>query len=179
MTGLQLLIGGLLYETSQLAIPWDSMDPEYLAVPTKWCVWDLLRFVVIQGPLSSIVDVITFCLNWFFYKLWDPNNIAAVKKFQTQWYLQGLLTQVLIVHLMRTAKLPFIQSQPTKPLVYSSALVLAVGFALPYIPPVANAMHFTKPENSFLGILAAEMALYAVIVEVSKRIQLKVFKRWL
>lgn len=83
------------------------------------------------------------------------------------------------MHLMRTAKLPFIQSRPAQPLVFSSALVLAVGFALPYIPPVANALQFTKPENSFFGFLAAELALYAVIVEVSKRIQLRVFKRWL
>jgi P-type Mg2+ transporter len=178
-TGLQLLIGGLLYEISQLAIPWDRMDPEYLAVPTKWSVWDLLRFITIQGPLSSLLDVASFCLNWFFYKLRDPKNETAVKTFQTHWYLQGLLTQVLVVHLIRTAKLPIIQSRPTKLLVFSSVLVLAVGFALPYIPPIANPMHFTKPENTFLGFLVAEMMFYAVVVEITKRIQLKLFKRWL
>ncbi|TVY92669.1 Magnesium-transporting ATPase, P-type [Lachnellula willkommii] len=179
MTGLQLLIGGLLYEISQLAIPWDSMDPEYLAAPTQWCVWDLLRFIAIQGPLSSLIDAVTFCTNWFFYKLQDAHNEAAVRTFQTHWYLQGLLTQVLIVHLVRTSKLPIIQSRPTKPLVLSSILVLVVGFALPYIPPIANAMQFTRPQNTFLGILVAEMAFYAAAVEIAKRIQLKVFKRWL
>jgi len=179
MTGLQLLIGGLLYEISQLAIPWDRMDPEYLAVPTKWSVWDLLRFITIQGPLSSLLDVATFCLNWFFYRLRDKNNEDAVKTFQTHWYLQGLLTQVLVVHLIRTAKLPIIQSRSTKPLVFSSVVVLAVGFALPYIPPIAKAMHFTKPENTFLGFLIAEMTFYAVVVEITKRIQLNAFKRWL
>lgn len=179
MTGLQLLIGGLLYELSQLAIPWDSMDPEYLAPPTKWCVWDLLRFIAVQGPLSSLIDAATFCINWFFYKLQDANNEAAVRTFEMHWYLQGLLTPVLIVHLVRTAKLPIIQSRPTKPLVFSSILVLGVGFALPYIPPIANAMQFTRPENTFLGILVAEMAFYAAAVEIAKRIQLKVIKRWL
>lgn len=86
---------------------------------------------------------------------------------------------MLIVHLVRTAKLPIIQSRPTKPLVFSSILVLGVGFALPYIPPIANAMQFTRPENTFLGILVAEMAFYAAAVEIAKRIQLKVIKRWL
>ncbi|TVY81744.1 Magnesium-transporting ATPase, P-type 1 [Lachnellula suecica] len=179
MTSLQILLGGLLYECSQLAIPWDHMDDEYLAVPSKWSVWDLTRFMGIQGPISSLVDIFTFCLNWYYYNLRDGNNKHDVRVARTQWYLQGLLTQILIVHLMRTSKIPFVQSRPAKQLVCSSIVMLAIGFSLPYIGPIAHAVEFERPNNSFLGFLVAEMAFYAVLVEITKRIQLKYFKRWL
>lgn len=179
MRGLQLLVAGLLYETSQLAIPWDEMDPEYLAVPSVWSIKDILRFIIIQGPLSSYLDIITFCLNWYYYKLRDPNNEHDVRLFQAHWYLQGLVTQVIVVHFIRTTQIPIIQSRSTKPLAWSSVLAIVVGFSFPYIPQIAKALHFERPENSFLGFLAAEVVFYAILVEISKRIQLKVFKRWL
>lgn len=105
MTGLQILIQNLLYDISQIAIPWDRMDEEYLLTPQVWNVKDILRFVLVLGPTSSTIDMCTFSLNWFYYGIRTANS-GGVAGAHTNWFLQGLLTQTLIVHMLRTAKIP-------------------------------------------------------------------------
>lgn len=179
MTSLQILIQNLLYDISQIAIPWDSMDPEYLALPQRWNVWDLLRFILVLGPTSSTIDICTFCLNWFYYGIRSADDIGGVKTFHTHWFLEGLLTQTLIVHLLRTAKIPGFQSRATRILVASTVTIMILGFSIPFIPPLANALQLVRPKNSFVGFLAAELVLYCLEVQVVKMLYIRAFGRWL
>lgn len=121
----------------------------------------------------------TFSLNWFYYRIRDAEDELAVKQFQTHWFLEGLLTQTLIVHLLRTGKLPFVQSRASIHLSLATAAIMAIGFALPWIPIFHHVLSFENPRPSFVGFLALELLLYCIEVEIVKRIYIKLFKRWL
>ncbi|EQL03977.1 magnesium-translocating P-type ATPase family protein [Ophiocordyceps sinensis CO18] len=179
MLGLQLLAQNLLYDISQIAIPWDRVDPEYMTTPKSWNTLDLLRFVIVLGPTSSVIDILTFVLGWFYYGVQTEDDIAGVKMFRAHWFLQGLLTQTLIVHLLRTDKIPFIQSRCTVPLALSTASIMLIGFAIPWIPPFRDALGFSQPAPSYVGLLAAELVLYCIEVQVVKMIYVRIFKTWL
>jgi P-type Mg2+ transporter len=179
MTALQILVQNLLYDISQIAIPWDRMDEEFLASPQRWDVKDLIRFILVLGPTSSTIDMCTFTLGWFYYGIRDASDNYAVTLFHTHWFLEGLLTQTLIVHLLRTAKIPGFQSNAAPVLVFSTMSVMAVGFILPFIPPFANALKFIQPKNSFIGFLALELLIYCVEVQLVKMLYIKLWGRWL
>ncbi|TQV95429.1 Mg-transporting ATPase [Cordyceps javanica] len=179
MTNLQILAQNLLYDISQIAIPWDKVDAEFLESPKSWRPWDLLRFVVVLGPTSSVIDVCTFLLGWFYYGIRTTEDPAAVSQFQTHWFLQGLLTQTLIVHLLRTAKLPFVQSRSSIHLGLSTAAIMAVGFVLPWIPAFHSALSFVNPKGSFIGFLFAELVAYCIEVQLVKMAYIRLFKDWL
>ncbi|KAI1971192.1 hypothetical protein LOZ53_004490 [Ophidiomyces ophidiicola] len=180
MTSLQLLVQNLLYDISQIAIPWDRMDEEYLQEPKKWNPYDLLRFIVVLGPTSSTIDMLTFSLGWFYYGVQDANNIEGVKMFRTHWFLQGLLTQTIIVHLLRTAKIPIIQSNASKALIASTILITLIGFFIPYVPPFQKAFQFVRPANTYVGFLSAELLLYCLEVQLAKVIYKRIFRgAWL
>ncbi|KAG6293918.1 hypothetical protein E4U09_002822 [Claviceps aff. purpurea] len=176
MMSIQLLAQNLLYDISQIAIPWDSVDPEYLKTPKSWKTWDLLRFVVVLGPTSSVIDILTFALNWFYYGVKTADNEEAVRLAQTHWFLQGLLTQTLIVHLLRTAKMPFIQSRAALPPALSTGAIMVIGFAITWIPPIQRALNFAQPSPTFVGFLVAELLLYCVETRIIKMIYIKIFK---
>lgn len=177
MSSVQLLLQNVLYDISQIAIPWDRMDEEYLEQPKQWSSGDLLRFIAVLGPTSSVIDVATFCTGYYFYGIDTAKSNVAL--FQTHWFLQGLLTQTLIVHLLRTPKIPFIQSRAAKPLVLSTCLIMAVGFCIPYIPVLDQVFRMTRPANSYVGILAALLLAYCIEVQIVKMVYIRVFKKWL
>jgi len=186
MTGLQILIQNLLYDISQIAIPWDRMDPEYLEKPQRWDIKDLFRFILVFGPTSSTIDMCTFCLNWFYYGIKTADSTVGgtvaghgVKMFHTHWFLEGLLTQTVIVHLLRTAKVPVFQSRAAKVLLASTVTMMAVGLVIPYIPPIRDALLMVTPASSFIGYLAAELVLYCVEVQLMKMAYKRLFGRWL
>ena len=179
MTALQILIQNLLYDMSQIAIPWDRMDEEYLLEPHQWNTKDLLRFIIVFGPTSSTIDMCTFCLNWFYFGIRTADDPSALARFHTHWFLEGLLTQTLIVHLLRTAKVPVFQSRAAKVLVTTTVTIMLVGFLLPYIPPIAHALEFVRPAKSFIGFLAAELVLYCVEVQLVKMLYIKFTGVWL
>lgn len=178
MLGLQLLAQNLLYDISQIAIPWDRVDDDYVLTPKQWSTWDLLRFVVVLGPTSSVIDVLTYVIGWFYYGV-RTSDSPGVGMFQAHWFLQGLLTQTLIVHLLRTAKIPFVQSRSTKPLAFSTAAIMAIGFAIPWIPPFRSALGMGMPAPSYVGFLVAELLLYCVEVQIVKMIYIRLFNAWL
>ena len=179
MTALQILIQNLLYDISQIGIPWDRMDPEYLTVPQRWDAKDLFRFILIFGPTSSTIDMCTFCLNWFYYGIRTTSNTEGVKLAHTHWFLEGLLTQTLIVHLLRTAKVPVFQRRASKVLVASTVAIMCVGFAIPFIPSFANLLRLVRPVSSFIGFLVVELVFYCVEVQLVKMIYIRAFGRWL
>jgi Mg2+-importing ATPase len=178
MLPIQIIMQNLLYDISQMALPWDSMDEEYLAKPQQWNIWDLVRFIIVFGPTSSTIDMCTFCLGWFYYGIRTANS-PLVPLAHTHWFLEGLLTQTLIVHMLRTAKVPFFQSWSSKPLLATTSTIMCIGVAIAYIKPFANVMSLVRPANTFLGFLAAELLFYCVEVQVMKVIYIKIFKVWL
>jgi Mg2+-importing ATPase len=179
MTALQMLVQNLLYDMSQIAIPWDRMDAEYVAVPQRWDIKDLFRFIVILGPTSSTVGISTFLLNWFYYGIQSADDDLSVMTFRTHWFLGGLLSQTLVVHLLRTAKIPVFQSCATKELVISTVAIMCVGITIPYIAPITDVLGLVRPQTSFLGFLAAEWTLYCLEVQMVKVLYKRVFGTWL
>ncbi|PHH72000.1 hypothetical protein CDD80_4838 [Ophiocordyceps camponoti-rufipedis] len=165
MLGLQLLAQNLLYDISQIAIPWDRVDDDYVLTPKQWNTWDLLRFVVVLGPTSSVIDILTYLIGYFYYGVRTADS-PDVGMFQAHWFLQGLLTQTLIVHLLRTAKIPFVQSRSTKPLAFSTAGIMAIGFAIPWIPPFRRALGMGMPAPS-LAITIPTLSLVRFITSFS------------
>jgi Mg2+-importing ATPase len=128
---LQILTQNLLYDISQTTIPFDHVDPEQIKSPQQWNPADIGRFMIFFGPISSIFDIITFALMWFVFGATTP---AHQSLFQSGWFIEGLLTQTMIVHMIRTAKIPFIQSIAALPLLVTTTVIVAFGIFLPMGP---------------------------------------------
>ena len=129
MLPVQLLTQNLLYDISQTAIPFDDVDKEYLEKPRKWEIGEIGRFMIFFGPISSLFDYGTFAIMWFYFKAQTP---AAQSLFQSGWFIEGLLSQTLIVHMIRTRRIPFIQSRASLPLLFMTGLIMAIGIWLPF-----------------------------------------------
>ena len=131
MLPIHLLVQNLLYDISQIAIPFDNVDDELLKKPQRWQPGDVGRFMVFFGPISSVFDITTFAMMWFVF---SANTVAEQTLFQSGWFVVGLLTQTLIVHMIRTPKIPFIQSRAATPLIVMTGIIMAVGIFLPMGP---------------------------------------------
>ena len=131
MLPMHLLVQNLLYDISQIAIPFDNVDDELLKKPQRWQPGDVGRFMVFFGPISSIFDITTYAMMWFVF---SANTPAEQTLFQSGWFIVGLLTQTLIVHMIRTPKIPFIQSRAATPLLVMTAVIMAIGIFLPMGP---------------------------------------------
>ena len=131
MLPMQLLMQNLLYDISQIAIPLDHVDDELLRKPQRWQPEDIGRFMLFFGPISSIFDLTTFALMWFVFGAKTPETQTL---FQSGWFIVGLLTQTLIVHMIRTPKLPFIQSTAALPLLLTTGIIMTIGIFLPMGP---------------------------------------------
>ena len=129
MMPIHLLIQNLLYDISQTTIPFDRMDPEFLRKPRKWDVSDLKRFMIYIGPISSIFDIVTYLVMWHVFGCNSPEHQSL---FQSGWFIEGLLSQTLIVHMIRTRKIPFIQSRATWPVIGMTTLVMVIGIVIPF-----------------------------------------------
>jgi Mg2+-importing ATPase len=175
MLPIQLLTNNLLYDFSQTSIPWDDMDPEYLAVPRKWRADDIGRFMVSIGPISSIFDVLTFLLMWFVFQ---ANAPARQTLFQSGWFIESLLTQTLIVHMIRTAKIPFFQSRATWPVLLLTAAIMVCGLLLPFTIVGAKLKLVPLPA-SYFAWLAAILLGYSVLTQLVKGWYIKKFETWL
>ena len=171
MLPLQLLVQNLLYDISQIAIPFDNVDDELVRQPLRWNPQDLGRFMVFFGPISSVFDIATFALMWWVFQ---ANTLAQQGRFQTGWFVVGLLTQTLIVHMIRTPKLPFLQSRAAGPLLAMTALVMAVGVFLP-MGPLADDFKLQALPLPFFGWLVAILLGYAALVTALKRYYIRRF----
>lgn len=129
MLPVQILLQNLLYDMSQTAIPFDHVDQEFLLKPRKWEPRGFAKFILFIGPISSIFDYVLFAVMWFYFA---ANIVDRQNLFQTGWFIEGLLSQTLIVHMIRTQKIPFIQSIPSQPLLWVSIAIMALGIYIPY-----------------------------------------------
>jgi len=163
MAPIQVLTNNLLYDISQSGIPTDRVDPEALASPRRWDLSGLLRFVLLVGPVSSVFDYATFALMIWGFHAWTRPAL-----FQTGWFVESLLTQTLIVHVIRTARTPFIESRASRTLTLTSLGVCAVGISLPY-SPLAGLLGFQPLPAAYWPAVAGLMAAYAVCAHAVKR----------
>jgi P-type Mg2+ transporter len=175
MLPLQLMILDLLYHVSQLSIPWDRLDKDYLKTPRKWEAGDIARFMIFVGPISSVFDITTFCLMWFVFVANSPEHQSL---FQSGWFVESLLSQTLIVHMIRTQKIPFIQSAATPPVLILTGIVIAMGILIPFSPLGVSVGLRPLPATYFLWLIATLVA-YCALTQVIKIIYVRNFKKWL
>jgi Mg2+-importing ATPase len=163
MLPIQVLTNNLLYDFSQTAIPTDNVDAEYLAVPRKWDIGNIFKFMLFIGPISSIFDYATFFTMLYVFKAWSNPSL-----FQTGWFVESLLTQTLIIHIIRTAKIPFLQSRASAPLMITSLLICMIGIALPFLPWFQRALHFTPLPQLYWAFIAGFLLSYAILTHLVK-----------
>jgi Mg2+-importing ATPase len=162
MAPIQVLTNNLLYDFSQTTIPTDTVDDEYLAVPRKWDIGNLTRFVLFIGPISSIFDYITFGIMIYVFGAWNNPSL-----FQTGWFVESLLTQTLIIHIIRTARIPFLQSRASTPLIVTTIAIVAIGGIIPYTP-VGTMLGFVPLPALYWVYVTAMMLAYAALTHVVK-----------
>ena len=171
MLPLQLLVQNLLYDVSQIAIPFDNVDDELVTKPLRWNPGDIGRFMVFFGPISSVFDITTFVVMW---RVFGANSEGEQTLFQSGWFVVGLLTQTLIVHMIRTPKLPFIESRAAWPLMVMTVAIMAAGIFLP-MGPLASYFKLQALPMSYFPWLVGILLGYAVLTTVMKRIYIKRF----
>ncbi|QIM41284.1 magnesium-translocating P-type ATPase [Leclercia adecarboxylata] len=164
MLPLHLLIQNLMYDVSQVAIPFDNVDDEQIQKPQRWEPAELGRFMLFFGPISSIFDILTFCLMWFVFHATTPEQQTL---FQSGWFVVGLLSQTLIVHMIRTRRIPFLQSRAAWPLILMTGLVMVLGIALPF-SPLAGYLQLQALPLSYFPWLVAILVGYMVLTQMVK-----------
>jgi Mg2+-importing ATPase len=171
MLPLQLLVQNLLYDIGQTGIPFDNVDPELVTQPLKWNPADIGRFMVFFGPISSLFDIITFAMMWWVF---SANSVAQQGLFQSGWFVVGLLTQTLVVHMVRTPKIPFVQSRAAAPLMVMTLAIMAVGLWLP-LGPLASYFKLQALPLAYYGWLVAILVGYSVLTTLMKRLYIRRF----
>ncbi|HUO50877.1 MAG TPA: magnesium-translocating P-type ATPase [Gemmatimonadaceae bacterium] len=169
MAPIQVLTNNLLYDFSQVPIPTDRVDPEQIAAPRPWSIPEITRFILFIGPISSLFDYATFAAMWF---LFGANSAARAPLFQTGWFVESIMTQTLIIHVIRTNKIPFLQSRASPALMATTALVMLAGALLPY-SPAAPALGLVALPAAYWGFLAATLAAYLVLTQLVKTFLLR------
>ncbi|MCO7260747.1 magnesium-translocating P-type ATPase [Dickeya zeae] len=164
MLPLHLLIQNLMYDISQIAIPFDNVDDDQVKKPQRWNAGDIGRFMVFFGPISSIFDVLTFSLMWWFF---HANTPEAQTLFQSGWFIEGLLSQTLIVHMIRTRRIPFIQSRPSWPVMMMTLLVMITGIGLVF-SPLAGFLQLQALPMSYFPWLLAILSGYLLLTQAMK-----------
>ncbi len=175
MMPIQILLQNLLYDISQISIPWDTMDDEYIAVPRKWDASDISTFMLHIGPISSIFDYVTFALLYFVFQ---ANTPAQHSLFQSGWFVEAMLSQSLIVHMIRTRKIPFVQSHASGPVLILSGLIMCITVYLPF-SSFAPALSLQALPLSYFGYVAAILLSYAILTQIAKNWYTKRFGRWM
>ncbi|MGY1447477.1 magnesium-translocating P-type ATPase [Pseudomonas chlororaphis] len=174
MLAIHLLLQNLMYDISQLSLPWDKMDKEFLRKPRKWDAKNIGRFMLWIGPTSSIFDITTFALMWFVFA---ANSVEMAALFQSGWFIEGLLSQTLVVHMLRTQKIPFIQSTAALPVMLMTGLVMALGIYVPFSPLGAMVGLVPLPWEYFPWLVGT-LLCYCVVAQTMKTLYIRRFKQW-
>ena len=171
MLSIQILLNNLLYTLSQTTIATDNVDEEYIERPKQWDISFIRNFMAIQGPISSIFDYLTFFLMLFVFVPMLPLTLTTVQRqhvFQTAWFVESLLTQTLVVFVIRTRRSPFWKSMPGKYLTFSSLAVVASAIIIPYTS-LGQVFHFVPPPPLFYAALLLIIGIYLFLAETAKK----------
>ena len=171
-TPIQLLVEGLLYDFGQLTLPLDNVDEEYLKKPRTFNIKNLKNFMLFMGPLSSMFDLVVFASLWFLFNLRD----AAT--FQSIWFSYSIVSNLLGMHIIRTAKVPFIQSNASKYVYFSSILLSIIGIAITYTP-VGSFIGLVPIKLKYLSVIIVVPLLYCIVAMFAKKIYIKKFGEWI
>lgn len=171
-TPIQLLVEGLLYDFGQLTLPFDNVDKEYLQKPRQFNLKSLKNFMLFMGPLSSIFDLIVFAFLWYVFKLRE----AAL--FQTVWFSYSIVSNLLGMHIIRTAKVPFIQSNAHKMVYFSSILLSIIGIIVPFTF-IGRFIGLVPIPLSYMGIILGVPILYCFVASFAKKIYIKKYGEWI
>lgn len=161
MLPIQILLNNFLYDLSQVAIPTDEVDKDYISQPRPWMVKSIRRFMFYIGPISSIFDFMTYGVMLFIFHALPP-------LFRTGWFIESLCTQTLVIHIIRTGKIPFIESKPSKFLIFASIFIVATGIIIPF-SPLAKPFGFVPPPPLFFVALFLMVTVYLFLVQVVKK----------
>jgi len=175
MLPVQLLIQNLLYDVSQITIPWDKMDEDFLRHPKKWDANSIQRFMLYIGPISSLFDFATFALMFYVFKANAPEHQSL---FQSGWFIEGLLSQTLIIHMIRTKKIPFIQSWASAPVVALTSLIMVIGILIPF-SPFATVLKLQPLPLSYFPWLIGILVGYCFLTQSVKNWYIRRFDDWL
>lgn len=175
MLAVQLLVQNLLYDFSQIAIPWDCMDEEFTKMPRQWSAGTIAMFMLCVGPISSVFDLTTF---WVMWHVFGANTVAEQSLFQSGWFVVGLLTQTLIVHMIRTEKMPFLQSTAAPVVLATTVTVMALGVWLPF-SPLAGAIKLQPLPRAYFVYLPLVLFTYCLLTQAVKVAYIRRFKSWL
>ena len=191
MQPLQILTNNLLYDFSQVPIPTDNVAAQYISKPRPWNIGEITKFIIFIGPISSIFDYTTFCVLWFYFKCNQvgitpdliarfgndaANHTYASALFNSGWFVESIMTQTLIIHVIRTNSIPFIQSRASWQLTLTTILIMAVGAYLPF-SPLAKALGFVPLPWQFWPILAGTLICYVGLTQLIKMWLLR--KKWI
>ena len=194
MQPLQILTNNLLYDFSQVPIPTDNVGAQYIAKPRPWNIGEIAKFIIFIGPISSIFDYTTFCVMWFYFKCSnagllpppelvarfahaaDPDHSYTAALLNTGWFVESIMTQTLIIHVIRTSQIPFIQSRASWQLTMTTILIMLIGAILPY-SPLAAPLGFVPLPWQFWPILAATLLCYVGLTQLIKSWMVK--KNWI
>nr|WP_257787444.1 HAD-IC family P-type ATPase [Spiroplasma eriocheiris] len=185
MMPVQMLLQNLIYDFSQFAIAFDRVDPDFLLTPQRWKTKGFLPFALVNGPISSVFDVITFAIFGYGFGVLaayhaDPTSANAahhVAMFQSGWFIEGLITQTVVMQMFRTKKIPFFQSYATWPVNMTTTIVICLGFLIPYA--FNNVFSMTPPPVIYIPIALAVIAGYCLVAQFSKVAYIRVAKNWL
>jgi Mg2+-importing ATPase len=178
MLPIHILVQNLLYDISQIAIPWDNMDPEFLMVSHRWSLKSVLYFMLFMGPWSSIFDITTFVYMYYYFDIKTKDDQNKVREFQTTWFNEGLLTQTFIVHMIRTPKIPFIQSRASNIVITMTLIIVSVGLAVPYIPAINTWIDMVHLHPMVYPYIFAAILSYCILVQFAKVIYIRIFGEW-
>ncbi|MFE2289193.1 magnesium-translocating P-type ATPase [Streptomyces sp. NPDC059443] len=175
MLAIMLLVQNLVYDIAQLATPWDRMDEEYLRKPRNWDAKGIGRFMLCIGPISSVFDIAMFAIMW---NVFAANSLEHAALFQSGWFIEGLLSQTLIVHMIRTRKIPFIQSRASWPVMAMTVLAVLTGLFLPF-SPLASSLGFVPLPASYFPWLIGVLLAYCTLTQLLKTVYIRKFGTWL
>lgn len=172
ITPIQLLVQSLLYDIGQLTLPFDNVDKESLKEPKKWDINSLKHFMLFMGPLSSSFDMIVFASIWFLFGIRDAVT------FQTIWFSYGVVSNLVGMHIIRTAKIPFVQSNAHK-FVYASSIILSIiAIIVPYTG-LGHIIGLVSNPISYLTIIIGVPILYCFVALFAKKIYIKKYGEWI
>ncbi|KWZ38351.1 magnesium-translocating P-type ATPase [Burkholderia savannae] len=181
MLAVQMLVLNLIYDTSQMLLPWDKMDPEFLKKPRKWEAKNIGRFMLWVGPTSSVFDITTYVLMWTVFgagALYHAQGGAAGQLVMNSgWFVESLVSQTLVVHLLRTQKIPFLQSTASLPVLLSTTTAIAIGCWLPF-SSFGQALGFIRLPGDYWLWLVATMAGYIALAQIVKTLYVRRYKQW-
>lgn len=172
ITPVQLLVQSLLYDFGQISIPYDNVDKEQLTKPSKLSTKSLKNFMLFWGPISSSFDLIVFAILWFYFGIRE----AAI--FQSIWFSYGVVSNLIGMHIIRTAKLPFIQSRASNAVFITTVLLMIIAIIVPFTP-LGSIIGLVGLEIKYIVMIFVVSLLYCIIALIAKKLYIKIFKEWI